>query len=363
MGGIDPSGQPPVPSAGSYIYPFNSNPKLGSGSVATAASNWAEQTIKTALAAAPISSYTQAQTTHNTNVITPINTAQSTANTASVSATSAQSTANTAVTNAATAQAGVNTNTTSIANLVAGQVTQAWVSLTLQDLATFPRILLSMPSVTNSQSVSGLSLSGSSFGSFSGTVSGSSCSGSFSGSISGTASGGSHNHTLSTTVSSQYPTKAVVDFTPIVVDRLCTPQYLKVITGDVSFWGSLFPLTNWLLGLYAYNPTSGNLNLVVNLGDQSGSISSHAQEYAFSLGSLSQVNPGTILFVAQVQNASSSQTRSIASLPQPGISQAATTTLKASSFTYSSTTLPSSVALSALTNNNSYLPWAALTTV
>lgn len=212
--------------------------------------------------------------------------------------------------------------------LQASAVTQAWVSLDVDDLVTFPRILLGLGvgSTPDGQVNQGLQLS--------------------------------------------RPGKAVLELAPMPVNRGGSrPRRLKMITG--GGW-SLFGIDAWYVGLYVLDKNGSTnrndwlLRKVWDGGDRKDSLVSGATEYAFDMGTgLGELFPGQILFGAQLQIAPglAQNTRPRAAIPQAGIAQAATTLLDAGMYTARNQSgLASTLDFSALTRDNDVLSWMAVTT-
>lgn len=237
--------------------------------------------------------------------------------------------------------------------LQAVSVTQQWVSLSTNDIASFPRVLLGL-------GVGGTDSGGAhTHGTTSATVS------STPSSHSHTAnSAGSHSHSVDNEMPTLSPSKGTIGFVPLVVDRYCRPRYLKLITGS-SGW-SLFSIDYWYVGLYKYNPNDGNLYKIYDGGDQKGAITTAAKLHAFDMGTtLANLTPGEILFAAQLQNANAlTSTRPIAGLWQPGLLDPSSELLAAPFYQLSGqSNLPTSVALSGLSANNGALPWMGVGTM
>lgn len=227
--------------------------------------------------------------------------------------------------------------------LQAVSVTQQWVSLSTNDIASFPRVLL------------GLGVSGGT----SGSAGAMSC-------ADAAHSHTAHSHSFNpgNEMPTLSPSKGVIGFVPLVVDRYCRPRYLKLITGS-SGW-SLFSIDYWYVGLYKYNPNDGNLYKIYDGGDQKGAITTAAKLHAFDMGTtLANLTPGEILFAAQLQNANAlTSTRPIAGLWQPGLVDPSSELLAAPFYQLSGqSNLPTSVALSGLSANNGALPWMGVGTM
>lgn len=243
--------------------------------------------------------------------------------------------------------------------LRASAVTQSWISLDVEDMVSFPRILLGLSDWTTG------SAGAHTHGTTSATVSSTPSSHSHT-----ATSAGSHSHEVYAGLGTIKPGKSSLGLVPIPVNRGASrPRRLKLITG--GSWG-LFGIDAWLLGLYVLNKNGSTnradwtLDLVWGSTDRKGDLVKGATEYAFDMGtSLGELFPGQILFGAQLQIAPGilQDTRPIAALPQPGITQAATTLLDASFYRLANqSSLPSSIPFNSLTRDNTSLPWMAITT-
>ncbi|WP_123931694.1 hypothetical protein [Gordonia oryzae] len=227
--------------------------------------------------------------------------------------------------------------------LQAVSVTQQWVSLSTNDIASFPRVLL------------GLGVSGGTTG----AAGAMSC-----GDTAHSHTAHSHSYNPGNEMPTLSPSKGVIGFVPLVVDRYCRPRYLKLITG-ASGW-SLFSIDYWYVGLYKYNPNDGNLYKIYDGGDQKSAITTASKLHAFDMGTtLANLTPGEILFAAQLQNANAlTSTRPIAGLWQPGLVDPSSELLAAPFYQLSGqSALPTSVALSGLSANNGALPWMGVGTM
>lgn len=227
--------------------------------------------------------------------------------------------------------------------LQAVSVTQQWVSLSTNDIASFPRVLL------------GLGVSGGT----SGSAGAMSCS-----DAAHSHTAHSHSFNPGNEMPTLSPSKGTIGFVPLVVDRYCRPRYLKLITGS-SGW-SIFGIDYWYVGLYKYNPNDGNLYKIYDGGDQKGAITTASKLHAFDMGTaLANLTPGEILFAAQLQNANAlTSTRPIAGLWQPGLVDPSSELLAAPFYQLSGqSNLPTIVALSGLSANNGALPWMGVGTM
>lgn len=207
------------------------------------------------------------------------------------------------------------------AKLQALQVTQQWVSLSTSDIASFPRVLLGLGVADSSESITNA-------------------------------------------MPTLLPGKGTLGIIPLVVDRYCRPRYLKLITG-ASGW-SLFSIDYWYVGLYKYDPNTGNINKIFDGGDQKSAISSASKLHAFDMGTgMSNLVPGEVLFAAQLQNANAiTSTRPIAGLWQPSLTDTTAELLVAPFYQKTGeSSLQSSYALSAFTGNLVALPWMGVGTM
>lgn len=253
-------------------------------------------------------------------------------------ASTALSTANTALTTATDAQTAINDLSTDMAAL---QVTAVYESLSQHDVVSFPRFALGLGRDDDTSSAGSHSHS---FNSTTNTV--------------GTES--SHKHTVPRQMPTLVPEKGGIGYVPLFVNRYCKPRRLKLITGDAGW--SPFAIDAWYVALCVYNPTTGNIEKVWDGGDRKSAITTARRLHAFDMGVLANINPGTILFGAQLQVAGFlTNTRPLAGLWQPGLEDPSAELLTAPFYRLAGqTTIPSSVPLSSLTPDNSSLPWMAV---
>lgn len=243
------------------------------------------------------------------------------------------------------------------AKLQALQVTQQWVSLSTSDIASFPRVLLGLGVADSSGSttVSGTTGGGGAVSCADAAHSHAAHTHSFS---------NAHSHTLPNAMPTLLPGKGTLGIVPLVVDRYCRPRYLKLITG-ASGW-SLFSIDYWYVGLYKYDPNTGNINKIFDGGDQKSAISSASKLHAFDMGTgMGNLVPGEVLFAAQLQNANAiTSTRPIAGLWQPSLTDTTAELLVAPFYQKTGeSSLQSSYALSAFTGNLVALPWMGVGTM
>ncbi|AXH66091.1 minor tail protein [Gordonia phage Pleakley] len=264
-----------------------------------------------------------------------------------------RTTADVAKVTAITADLKADDNASAISDLGnrlrAMAVTQQWVSLSTQDMASFPRVLLGLGTSdrTGTYTVSGTTGSGGASG----------------GSHTHSFNDGSHSHTMGSSMPTLSPGKSSVAYVPIVVDRYCRPRYLKLITGS-SGW-SLFTIDNWYVALCKYNPNTGKVVKIWDGGDQKSVIGTARRLFAFDMGTaMDNLVPGELLFAAQVQNAGLVvSTRPLAGLWQPGLTDPTADILVAPFYRYSGSSIPNEVDLSALTPDNDQLPWMGVGTI
>lgn len=271
-------------------------------------------------------------------------------------ATNALSTANSAAADAAAAQVAINDLS---ADMAALQVTAVYESLSQHDIVSFPRYTLGLGV---SDSTDSTSLGSHSHGLNTSTKNGSlvTVSGNNPVDVRGVTTStnlGSHSHAISHSMPTSLPSKGVVGYVPLFVNRFCKPRRLKLITGS-SGW-SLFGIDYWKVALCVYNPNTGNVEKVWDGGDRKSEITTAAKLHAFDMGTLGDVAPGTILFAAQLQNANLiTSTRPIAALWQPGLQDPSAELLTAPFYQLTGQTdIPSSVPLTSLSANNNLLPW------
>lgn len=252
------------------------------------------------------------------------------------------------------------------AALQASAVTQAWISLDVEDMVSFPRILIGL-------GVGDTSSTGSHTHSVSGsTGSGGASGGAHTHSFSDTSSSsGSHSHSVSNRAAMVNPGKGSLGLVPIPVNRGGSrPRRLKLITAGYGW--SLFTIDQWLVGLYVLDTNNMNpdrstwtVRKVWDGGDRKGEITTGNKEHAFDMGTgLGELAPGQILMGAQLQNSGLIvSTRPIAAIPGAGISQAGTTLLDASFYRLENqNSLPSTISFNSLTRDNDTIPWMAVTT-
>lgn len=236
--------------------------------------------------------------------------------------------------------------TTLTDQMVAMKVTQAYVSLDQDDMPSFPRDLLS-PIFTGGTHNHGA-----------GTLDANTTSGDVSGNTSQTS--------LGIEMPTVTPGKDVIDYVMITVDRgpKVRPRYLKIGTGDAGFWGSIFGINNWYVGLYVFNPATSQLVRLYDSGDQKANLTTAEREYAFDMGTgLGELFPGQILFGAQLQRSGVLvSTRAIAGIRMPKMRPSVPGIFESAAYTSSGSSLPTSIAKSSLTPNYDYKPWMAVKT-
>ena len=218
--------------------------------------------------------------------------------------------------------------------------TPAWVS-NLTDMATVPRALLIPSDITG-----------------------------------GTGSGGSgdnsHNHSAGSLKLSGCPSykpvannasgnsTGTIYFTPIVADRTGQLDKLRFITGADSL---LYSINEYYLALFGYNPMNQNIEKLWQSSNLNGSIGSDRAEIEISMGLSATVQPAQVLFVAHMQRqpALGGSTRTVAAVPQGGVSRPSSVLLRAACYELSGQTgIAASYALSSLSLNNNYIPWYAI---
>lgn len=253
-------------------------------------------------------------------------------------AATALSTANTALSAANDAQDAINDLSQ---NMAALQVTAVYESLSQHDIVSFPRFTLGLGMSDATSSVAGHSHS-------------------YNSTTNSIGQGGAHSHSVSREMPTVVPAKGGVGYVPLFVNRYCKPRRLKLITGD-SGW-SPFAIDAWYVALCVYNPATGNVEKVWDGGDRKSSITTAKRLHAFDMGVLGNVNPGTILFGAQLQTAGIlTSTRPLAGLWQPDLVDPSAELLTAPFYRLGGqTTIPSSIPLTSLTPDNDTLPWMAV---
>ncbi|QFG13150.1 minor tail protein [Gordonia phage SteamedHams] len=217
--------------------------------------------------------------------------------------------------------------------------TPSWVS-NLTDMATVPRALLIPSDITGS--------TGSSDGS------------------------GSHSHSSGSLKLSGCPSykpvannvfgnsTGTIYFTPIVADRTGQLDKLRFITGADSL---LYSIDEYYLALFGYNPMNGNIEKLWQSSNLKEDIGSDRAEIEISMGLSATVQPAQVLFVAHMQRqpALGGSTRTVAAVPQGGVSRPSSVLLRASCYELPGQTgIAASYALSSLSLNNNYIPWYAI---
>ncbi|QGJ94494.1 hypothetical protein PBI_ANDPEGGY_24 [Gordonia phage AndPeggy] len=225
--------------------------------------------------------------------------------------------------------------------------TPAWVS-NLTDMATVPRALL-IPAYYGGSHSHGS-------GSYSASTT--------TGNVSGTSSSAS----LSAGLPSYKPvannvlgnSTGTIYFTPIVADRTGQLDKLRFITGADSL---LYSIDEYYLALFGYNPMNGNIEKLWQSSNLKKVIGSDRAEIEISMGLSATVQPAQVLFVAHMQRqpALGGSTRTVAAVPQGGVSRPSSVLLRASCYELPGQTgIAASYALSSLSLNNNYIPWYAI---
>lgn len=167
-----------------------------------------------------------------------------------------------------------------------------------------------------------------------------------------------------------YPNRTIgssvgdIIYTPLIVDRHGQIGKLRWIVGADT---SLFSIDYYEMALCVYNPANGNVEKVWGSGDITSAEAAVTtlSEVEIDMGLTQDVTPGQILFGAHQQVAAGlmQSTRAFAAVPQAGVGRPAGTLLDAACYRAPSHSqgIPSSIALSALTRENRYIPWAAVT--
>lgn len=172
------------------------------------------------------------------------------------------------------------------------------------------------------------------------------------------------------------PSTGDIWFTPVVADRTSYVTKLRWVGGaDPSIFGMQF----YEIALMGYNPVSGNLEKAWTSGNikDTTAAAGTLQELEVDMtgpapgvggtGPISQrCAPGQILFIAmqQVAPGFGQSARSVGYVPQAGIARPSTLVLNASMYyagNYSQG-IPSSIAFSSLSKNNTMIPWGAVAT-
>ncbi|QWY82451.1 minor tail protein [Gordonia phage Tolls] len=149
-------------------------------------------------------------------------------------------------------------------------------------------------------------------------------------------------------------------FTPIVADRTGQLDKLRFITGADSL---LYSIDEYYLALFGYNPMNGNIEKLWQSSNLKGIIGSDRAEIEISMGLSATVQPAQVLFVAHMQRqpALGGSTRTVAAVPQGGVSRPSSVLLRAACYELPGQTgIAASYALSSLSLNNNYIPWYAI---
>lgn len=165
-------------------------------------------------------------------------------------------------------------------------------------------------------------------------------------------------------------------FTPVVSERTAYVTKLRWVGGADP---SIFGMQWYEVALMVYNPVLGDLVKVWTSGNikDTTAAASTLQELEVSMidaapgvggtGPISQqCAPSQILFIAMQQTAPGfgQSARSVGYVPQSGIGRPSTLVLDASVYIAPGYTqgIPSSIAFSSLTKNNTFIPWGAIAT-
>lgn len=172
------------------------------------------------------------------------------------------------------------------------------------------------------------------------------------------------------------PSTGDIWFTPVVADRTAYVTKLRWVGGADP---SIFGMQWYEIALMAYNPATGNLVKAWTSGNikDTTAAASTLQELEVDMtgvapgvggtGPISQqCTPSQILFIAIQQTAPGfgQSARSVGIVPQAGIGRPSTLALDAALYIAPNYTqgIPSSIAFSSLTKNNSMIPWGAIAT-
>ncbi|URM86127.1 minor tail protein [Gordonia phage BiggityBass] len=181
---------------------------------------------------------------------------------------------------------------------------------------------------------------------------------------------GTHNHTINLTRFYDVPfytpdtatgnSTALVDYTPIVVDREGVIRALRWVCGV----GGIFDVDAYYMAICAYNPNNGNIEKVWDSGNIADDTDySSPLEIEWELDDPQPCAPGQVLFMAhqQIAPGTAQSARPFACVPQGGIGRPATLLLDACTYRsparYGS--IPSSISKSSLTKINTRIPWIA----
>ncbi|SNS57936.1 hypothetical protein [Rhodococcoides kyotonense] len=237
-----------------------------------------------------------------------------------------------------------------------GIITPIWASVGGKDMVSFP--------VADMQPIPNMSTATTNLGQHRHPTAGT-------GNNTGFENLGSHDHTIGmrppaftqTTVKITTPARGTVDYVALRGAFLAEPVPLNVLKYITGADNSLFGIDAWYLAICAYDPATGNVITLWNSGDIKSVLSSQRQAYNIATGLTYEAEPDHLIFVASLQIAPGAlqSARGIACKYQTGIAEASGTLPSARAYTLASQqTIPSSVALSSLTPNRDYIPWAGL---
>ncbi|KWX67073.1 hypothetical protein [Mycobacterium sp. NAZ190054] len=248
-------------------------------------------------------------------------------------------------------QNSITANTEAIANLeeiaAATNVTAAWVS-DLEDMATIPRALVKTTALTGNSSAP----------KFRDILDYDSVS------SSGTSEYRLHRGICPTIrpVKVTGSSQGHIYYTPIIVDRRGTVDRIRWIVGADT---SLFSINYYEMALCIYNPDTGDVEKVWGSGDikDGAADTTTLAEVFVSMGIDQECTPGQILFVAHQQTAPSALqvTRRFAAIDQ--LNKARTVPLLDAACYVAqnhSQGIPSSISFAALSRENRFLPYAAV---
>lgn len=152
-------------------------------------------------------------------------------------------------------------------------------------------------------------------------------------------------------------------YSPIVVDRHGTVDKIRWIVGGDT---SIFSIDYYEIALCVYNPDTLAIEKVWgsgNIKDAEASTTTLA-EVAISMGIDQECSPGQVLFFAHQQTAPGlfQNTRAFAAVPQGNVGRPASMLLDAACYkaVNHSQGIPSTIDLSALTRENKFIPWGAV---
>ncbi|OOL31848.1 hypothetical protein GQ85_10965 [Rhodococcus rhodochrous] len=156
------------------------------------------------------------------------------------------------------------------------------------------------------------------------------------------------------------PGKSTMDLYFVRADRTADFTRMKVIMGGDTAW---FDIDHAYLGLYRANPTTGVLTLEWGSADLDAVLGGTRKEYSVGMGKVVHVQQGEVLALAQLQIAPGlAQTpRQISCLyKSPVVSVAGAFPPITGGYRTGRSTLPATIAIADLTEDDNKIGWLAL---